>query len=70
MTRSHFEFIADKVAPLMGWPSSIVALADELSATNPNFNKAKFISRATTAWENAEHNQQFMNAKIDDEIPY
>ena len=70
MTRSNFEFIADKVAPLLGWPSSIVAMADELSAINPKFNKAKFISRATTAWENAKHNQEFMHHDIDDEIPY
>ena len=48
--RRHFEFIADEVAPMLGWPTEIDALADVMSMTNKYFNRDKFISRATQAW--------------------
>lgn len=48
--RRHFEFIADEVAPMLGWPTEIDALADALEMTNDCFNREKFISRATQAW--------------------
>ena len=64
MQQRHFEYIADKVAPLMGWPTQIHELADKLVETNPRFNKQKFLDRAIAAWE-AAHVQE-----LDDEIPY
>lgn len=65
MQQRHFEYLADKVAPLMGWPSQIVEMADRLAETNPRFNKEKFLQRATEAWEKANPMEN-----INDEIPY
>lgn len=65
MQQRHFEYLADKVAPLMGWPSQIVEMADRLAETNPRFNKEKFLQRATEAWEKANPMES-----IDDEVPY
>ena len=65
MQQRHFEYLADKVAPLMGWPSQIVEMADRLADTNPRFNKEKFLDRAIKAWEEAHPVEE-----IDDEIPY
>ncbi len=53
MQQRHFEYLADEVAPLMGWPSQIVEMADRLAKTNPRFNKEKFLKRAVDAWEEA-----------------
>lgn len=63
MQRRHFEYIADHVAPLTAWPTQIVEMAERLQSTNPNFNKEKFIERATAAWEKAHPMQE-----LDDEI--
>ena len=65
MQQRHFEYLADKVAPLMGWPTQIVTMADRLADTNPRFDKEKFLERAMQAWEEAHPPQD-----IDDEIPY
>lgn len=65
MQQRHFEYLADKVAPLMGWPSQIVEMADRLAETNPRFNKEKFLQRATEAWEKANPMED-----VNDEIPY
>ncbi len=65
MQQRHFEYLADKVAPLLPWPTSIVTMADDLASTNPRFKKEKFIERATAAWE-AAHPPQDLN----DDIPY
>jgi len=65
MQQRHFEYIADKVAPLMGWPTQIHELADKLVETNPRFNKQKFLDRAIKAWEVAHPIEE-----IDDEIRY
>jgi len=65
MQQRHFEYLADEVAPLMGWPSQIVDMANRLAKTNPRFNKEKFLKRAVEAWEKANP----MEA-IDDQIPY
>ena len=65
MQQRHFEYLADKVAPLMGWPSQIHEMADRLASTNPRFNKDKFLDRAIKAWEDAHPVEE-----IDDEIPY
>jgi len=64
MQQRHFEYLADKVAPLMGWPTQIVTMADRLAETNPRFDKEKFLDRAIKAWEDAHP------MEIDDEIPY
>ena len=65
MQQRHFEYLADEVAPLMGWPSQIVEMADRLAKTNPRFNREKFLKRAVDAWEEANPME-----KINDEVPY
>lgn len=65
MQQRHFEYLADEVAPLMGWPTQIVEMAERLEKTNPRFNKDKFLTRAIKAWELAHPMEE-----IDDEIPY
>ena len=64
-TRKDFEFLADFIGPLVGWPSNLHVVADELEATNPRFNREKFLRRATKAWEDRHE-----IGEIDDEIPY
>lgn len=66
MTRSNYEYLADKVAPLMGWPSQIVKMANDLAENNPKFKKEKFIIRAVAAWEA----NNLEDLQIDDHIPY
>jgi len=65
MTRAHYNFLADTLGPLVSWPSHLHVVADELAATNPRFDKEKFLRRAIKAWED-KHDY----APIDDEIPY
>ena len=67
MTRQHYEFIADMIGPMVGFPSHLLVMADELEKTNPQFNRKKFLDRATKAWEDA--NPQVMEP-LDDSIPY
>lgn len=64
MTRKHFEWVADSVAPLVNSPIVIERMADELEQMNPRFNKEKFLRRAIAAWERSH------DITIDDEIPY
>jgi hypothetical protein len=52
LSRQHFEFIADDIAPLLENPTSIEAIADKLEDTNPNFNREVFTQRALKNWEN------------------
>lgn len=66
MSRQHFDFIADTVGPMVGWPSQLHDLADKLAASNPKFNREKFISRATNAWE--QEHKFICEGQIDDEI--
>jgi hypothetical protein len=66
-TRRDFVFIADHIAPMMHWPTHIHDLADMLDATNPRFNRERFIERATKAWE---ANYQANLENINDEIDY
>jgi len=70
MSKQHFDFIADKVGPLVGWPSQLHEIADELEASNPRFNREKFISRATAAWEKANADRLEQLGLVEDEIPY
>ena len=65
MTRAHYNFIADVIAPQISWPTKLRDIADELEATNSAFNRGKFLSRATKAWEAAQDVDE-----IDDEVPY
>jgi hypothetical protein len=51
LSRQHFEFIADDIAPLLENPTSIEAIADKLEETNPNFDREKFTQRALKNWE-------------------
>lgn len=64
LTKKHFEFIADTVGPVVGWPSQLHELADKLAETNPRFDKNKFLRRATQAWE--DNNLE----DIEDQVPY
>ena len=65
MTRAHYKFLADTLGPLVSWPSHLHVVADELAATNPRFDKEKFLRRAIKAWED-KHDIE----PINDEIPY
>jgi len=51
----------------MSWATGIEQVADELKRTNPNFNRDKFVDRATKVWE--EHYERGRD-DFDDEIPY
>ena len=66
MTRAHYQFIADNIGPHISWPSKLHEIADKLAATNPRFDKDKFIQRATKAWEDA-HLDEY---ELDDEIRF
>jgi len=65
MSKQHYEFIADTIGPMVGWPSHLHSIADELEKTNPRFNREKFLQRATKAWED---NHDIPD--VDDYIPY
>lgn len=67
MTRQHLIFIADIIGPMIAWPSHLQVLADELAATNPRFNRDKFIQRAIKAWE--ESHSEYLQ-EVEDEIVY
>jgi len=64
MTRQHFEWLADEVAPTLPWPTHIEVLADKLAATNPRFDRDKFVARAVKNWED-----NYNPPEIDDFIP-
>lgn len=65
LTRQHFEFMADEVAPLLGWATGVNKLADKLQKTNPRFDREKFVRRATQNWE-AEYKLSL--EEIDDDV--
>jgi hypothetical protein len=67
LTRQHFEFIADEVAPLLSWATGIEELADKLKKTNPRFDRDKFVRRATKNWEDK---YQSSLEEINDDVPY
>ena len=52
MSRQHFEFITDTIAPLLESATSVEVIADKLEETNPNFNREAFTQRALKNWEN------------------
>lgn len=66
MTRKHFEFMADTMGAEI-YPSRMEVIADQIAATNPNFNRQKFIDRAEKAWLDAHRDEWEIR---DDEIPY
>lgn len=51
MSRQHFEFITDTIAPLLESATSIEVIADKLEETNPLFNRKVFTDRALKNWE-------------------
>ena len=65
LTRGNYEFLSDVIAPLMGWPSAIEAMANELQKNNPAFKRDKFIKRAVKAWEDVNPMEE-----LDDYNPY
>lgn len=65
LTKQHFEFIADEVAPLLGWATGVEKLADKLQRTNPKFNREKFVRRASQNWENE---YKLSLEEIDDDV--
>ena len=67
LTRQHFEFMADEVAPLLQWVTGIEELADKLNSTNPRFDRDKFVRRATKNWETRYHSSL---EEINDDTPY
>lgn len=52
LSRQHFEFIADTIAPMLANPVFVEDIADKLEDTNPNFNREIFTQRALRNWEN------------------
>ena len=64
LSRQHFEFIADTIAPLLESATSIEVIADELQHTNPNFNRETFTQRALKNWE-AKHIPAVMIEELD-----
>ena len=52
LSRKHFEFIADTIAPMLANPVFVEDIADKLEDTNPNFNREIFTQRALKNWEN------------------
>lgn len=66
MTRAHYQFIADNIGPHVAYPSRLHDIADKLAATNPLFDRHKFIQRATKAWEDANLDEY----ELDDEIMF
>ena len=64
LSRQHFEFIADKIAPLLEFPTGIEAMADKLEDTNPRFDREKFTQRALKNWE-AKHIPAVMIEELD-----
>ena len=65
-TRRDFEFIADEIAPYLGWGTNVKDIAKVLKRTNPKFNEERFIERATDAWDKRYKEQM---EKFDDTIP-
>lgn len=65
MTRKHFEWVADSIAPMVNSPLVIERIADELQEMNPRFNRDRFVDRAIKAWE-----RNNLPEVINDEIPY
>ena len=52
LSRQHFEFSADTIAPMLANPVFVEDIADKLEDTNPNFNREIFTQRALKNWEN------------------
>lgn len=69
MTRKHFEWVADSIAPMVSSPLVIERIADDLASMNPRFDRKRFIDRAVAAWE-----KQNLPLEVDgvyfDDIPY
>ena len=42
MNRVQLEWMADTFGPMVGWPTQLNQIADELQKANPNFNRDKW----------------------------
>ena len=69
MTRKHFEWVADSIAPMVNSPLVIERIADELQEMNPRFNRDRFVDRAIKAWEKNNLPIEVDGVYFDD-IPY
>ena len=65
MTRKHFEWVADSVAPMVSSPLVIERIADDLESMNKRFDRDKFLDRAIKAWE-----RNNLPEGVNDGIPY
>ena len=43
MNRVQLEWMADTFGPMVGWPTQLNQIADELQRANPNFNRDKWL---------------------------
>lgn len=65
MSRKDFEWVADRVAPILYSVGSLELVADDLQERYPRFNREKFLDRAIKAWEDNHELEE-----IDDEISF
>lgn len=61
----NIEELEGVVAGMISWPSAAQEIANYLSATNPGFDRQKFLRRIEEQWEGRN---EFPDP--DDEIPY
>lgn len=63
MTNDQLDKLCENVGAELS-PHGFMAMADAIKAIKPDFNKEKFISRCTIAWED-----KYLK-HLDDEVPY
>ena len=69
LTRQHFEFIADEIAPLCDhYQLDALAEAVRIASKNSRFDKDKFKRRCKFAWDKAYIDSERFTCR--DEIPY
>lgn len=51
MTDKEEDYVAQVLAPLVGSPTIIERMGDDLKVMNPQFNRDKWVDRAIKAWE-------------------
>lgn len=56
---------AEQMGATASWPTQILVWADILAEHNADFDKEKFVRRATAAWE-----KNYVAPELDDTIPY
>ena len=69
LTRQHFEFIANEIAPLCDvYQLDALTEAVRIASKNPRFDSDKFKRRAKLAWDKAFIDSDRFTRR--DEIPY